>query len=87
MGQFRVTVEAVGNHGCRRDEHRKDPMSVVVGCGQPYCTDCITREYVKRLQASGASVSEATIHHWPGTNGGDSEVVDNLITMRRIGSF
>lgn len=87
MGKFRVTVEAVGNHGCQRAEHRADPNSAVIGCGQPNCTDCITREYVNRLRDSGANVSEATIHHWPGLEGGEAEVVDNLITLRRLGSF
>lgn len=84
MGQFRVTVIAVGNHGCQRDEQRKDPKMDVEGCGQPNCTDCITREYVAKLKASGGSVSEASVHHWPGTHG---EVLDNLLTKKRTGSF
>lgn len=87
MGKFRVTVEAVGNHGCARDEHRNHPKQDVIGCGFPGCTDCITREYVEKMKASGASVTEATIHHWPGLQGGDAEVLDNLLTKKRIGSF
>jgi hypothetical protein len=84
MGQFRVTVTAVGNHGCQRDEHRANPAMVITGCGQPNCTDCITREYLARLRASGGSVEQAHIHHWPGQEG---EVLDNLITQKRTGSF
>ncbi len=84
MGQFRVTVVAVGNHGCQRDEQRRDPSMFVVGCGQPNCTDCITREYVAKLKASGGSVTEASIHHWPASA---SEVLDNLLTKKRIGHF
>lgn len=84
MGMFRVTVVAMGNHGCERDQHRIAPHQDVQGCGYPGCTDCVTREYVEKLKASGATVSEATIHHWPGQIG---EVVDNLLTKKRIGQF
>ena len=84
MGQFRVTVTAVGNHGCQRDEHRANPKMDVIGCGQPFCTDCLTREFVAKLRSSGASVEQAHIHHWPGQ---PAEVLDNLLTKKRIGSF
>jgi len=86
MGQFRVTVVAVGNHGCGRsaDELGSAVWTKMEPCQRPTCTDCITRLYVEQLQAAGAAVSEATIHHWPGTKG---EVVDNVLTNLRIGSF
>jgi hypothetical protein len=84
MGMFRATVVATGNHGCQRDEHRAAPGADVEGCGRADCTDCITREYVARLKASGATIQEASIHHWPGQMG---EVVDNLVTKKRIGTF
>jgi len=87
MGKFRVIIEAVGNHGCQRDEQRADPQMDVVGCGQPTCTDCLAREFVNKLRAIGTNVTEATIHHWPGLTGGDAEVVDNLLTQKRIGTF
>lgn len=80
MGMFRVTVIAVGNHYCQRDEHRANPELEVQGCGSPTCTDCITREYVAKLKAAGASLQEATIHHWPGQQG---EVLDNLLLKKR----
>jgi len=87
MGTFRVTVVAVGNHGCQRDKSGSD---VITGCGQPGCTDCITREYVAKLK-SCATVSEAIIHHWPGSqlrpDGLAGDVVDNLLTERRLGRF
>lgn len=83
MGQFRVTVTAVGNHGCLRDV-TKDAAAIKTGCGQANCTDCITRRYLDELRASGASVEQAHIHHWPGQPG---EVLDNLITGQRSGSF
>jgi len=82
MGEFRVTVEAVaGGHGCQREygdgEH-------VVGCERAGCPDCITREFVRRLKRSGASVSVAEIVHWPREVG---QVRDDLLTGLRRGSF
>ena len=81
MGTFLATVEAVGGHGCQRD---KKDGEVVLGCELPHCPDCITREYVRRLKRTGATVNVATLQHWPGT---ESEVVDNLLTGIRKGSF
>lgn len=81
MGQFIFNLDAVGNHGCQRD--RKDGEAVI-GCERPNCTDCITREYVRRLKRSGADVSAAEIIHWPGQSG---SVTDNLLTGIRRGSF
>lgn len=81
MGTFVVGVRAVGNHGCQREKLHGE---VVTGCGQPGCTDCITREYVSKLKASGASISEASITHWPD---GEGTVIDNLRTGKRYGSF
>lgn len=81
MGEFRVTVTAVGGHGCQRQygdgEH-------VVGCERPGCPDCITREYVRRLKRSGATVSAAEILHWPREVG---QVRDDLLTGERRGTF
>lgn len=81
MGMFRATIIAVGNHGCQRELKSGE---LVAGCGQPTCTDCITREYVAKLKASGASIQEATVHHWPGS---EHEVLDNLQSTVRVGSF
>lgn len=94
MGTFRVEIQAVGGHGCQRE--RKDGTTVD-GCGQPSCPDCITREYVKNLKRSGAHFQKplpgmsqpssdgyARLIHWPGQPG---EVVDDLLTGARTGSF
>lgn len=81
MGTFVVTVRAVGNHGCERDKKHGEE---VVGCGQPYCTDCITREYVAKLKEKGANVEEATILHWPNST---PQILDNLVTKKRTGNF
>lgn len=81
MGTFVVSVQAVGGHGCQRD---KKDGEVVEGCGQPTCPDCIARGFVADLKKSGASVDKATLTHWPGD---PSEVVDDLVTKVRKGSF
>ena len=81
MGTFLVKVEAVGGHGCKRE--LGDGESVL-GCDLPHCPDCITREFVRRLKRSGSTVNEATLTHWPGQT---SEVVDDLLTGIRKGSF
>ena len=87
MGTFRVSVTAVGNHGCQR---QMNGAEIITGCGQSGCTDCITREYVEKLKKA-ASVSEAYILHWPGSqvrpDGLGGEVLDNLLTERRLGRF
>jgi hypothetical protein len=82
MGQFIVKVDAVGNHGCERGV--KDGEHVTVGCQMPGCTDCLTREYVRRLRRSGAMLNAVTITHWPGS---ESQVTDDLLTGKRTGSF
>jgi hypothetical protein len=80
MGTFRVEVQAVGGHGCQRE---KKSGEVVEGCGAPSCPDCITREYVSKLKASGASVESALLVHWPQSG----TIVDNLLDRKRVGSF
>lgn len=62
MGDFRITIDAVGGHGCMRE---LGDGETVIGCDRPGCPDCITREYVRRLKRSGAMVSRAMIEHWP----------------------
>jgi len=81
MGRFRVTVTAVGGHGCQRE--LKDG-AVVVGCGQESCPDCAARAFVDRLKDQGCSVGSATIEHWPGE---EHHVTDDLVSGVRQGSF
>lgn len=91
MGMFRVTVVAIGNHGCMRDISDGE---TVIGCDKSHCTDCITREYVRRMKRSGADVSIANIEHWPtDAQSGQfvppdtGQVLDNLVTGVRRGTF
>lgn len=81
MGDFVIKVKAVGGHGCQREI---GDGQEVHGCRSMDCPDCITREFVAKLQATGSSVIEATLTHWPGR---DNSVMDNLLTKKRIGSF
>lgn len=93
MGDFRIVVEAMGGHGCQREV--KDG-GTVMGCERPGCPDCIAREMVRRLKRSGATVHSAKLVHWPADmelNGRlvgyakENEVVDDLLTGERSGSF
>jgi hypothetical protein len=90
MGDYRVTVEAVGGHGCGREA--KDGEKVV-RCGQPSCPDCKAIEFVAALKSSGNSVTVAKLEHWPvpgaaGTTRTEKPgPIDDLITGVRSGSF
>jgi hypothetical protein len=87
MGDFRVTVEALGGHGCQRE---KGDGETVIGCDLPGCPDCMAREFVRRLKRSGATVKLAEIRHWPADMPGysaDGEVRDDLLTGARTGAF
>lgn len=81
MGRFRVTVTAIGGHGCQRE--LKDGETVP-GCGQPSCPDCAARAFVARLKEQGGSVEAATLEHWPGE---EHHVTDDLVSGVRSGSF
>jgi hypothetical protein len=90
MGTFRIEIQAVGNHGCQR---AVKSFEKVEGCKQPGCVDCLAREFVEKLKASGAFFSEtgdrngigyALLTHWPG---GERTVTDNLLTGLRSGDF
>lgn len=63
MGDFRITVNAVGGHGCQREV--KDG-GTVYGCGSMSCPDCVTAQFVAALARIGASVVSAKLEHWPG---------------------
>ena len=80
MGDFIVRVKATGGHGCQREI--KDG-ELVPGCGQAGCPDCTARRFVQELKKT-CMMQEATLTHWPGDK---SEVVDDLLTGIRKGSF
>lgn len=81
MGNFRIELNAVGGHGCQREVKAGE---IVTGCGHAQCPDCVAREFVKQMKATGSAVDSATLTHWPGST---SEVKDDLLTGIRHGSF
>ena len=89
MGDFRITIEAVGGHGCGREA--KDG-EVVTRCGQPHCPDCKAAAFVADLKV-GNSVAKAIIEHWPvpgaaGTTRTEGAgPIDDLLTGTRQGKF
>lgn len=86
MGNFRVTVDAVGNHGCQRDVPEGGNPSRP--CGDPSCTDCMSADFVQRLRTSGAHVLEATLQHWPAEMGCTGQHPrDNLLSGARVVGF
>lgn len=62
MGDFRMTIEAVGGHGCDRTAKQGDEVR---GCGGETCPDCIFARFVSELQRAGMRPTRATMHHWP----------------------
>ncbi len=79
MGNYRITIAAIGNHG--QDRAKGDGEIVDFGTDTP---EAIIKRAVEELQAHGESVSEATVHHWPGQ---PTQPVDNLLTGKRTGKF
>lgn len=79
MGNYRVIINAVGDHG--QDRTKGHGEIVDFGENSP---EAIVKRAVEELKATGNTVSEASVHHWPGT---DSEVLDNLLTGKRTGKF
>lgn len=90
MGDFRITIDAVGGHGCQREI---TTGQTVTPCGRPSCPDCAARAFVKQLQEMGCSVQGATLEHWPArmgalrSRGDKAGPVEDLITGVRAGSF
>lgn len=80
MGNFRVVIEAVGGHG----QHRHLGNGETVQDWPEGTPEAIIAEAVKELRNKGCSIAEATFHHWPNA---DQQVLDNLLTGKRTGSF
>jgi hypothetical protein len=81
MGTFKIEITAVGGHGCQREI--KDG-GTVYGCGRRDCPDCEARAVIDALRRISCSIEEAKLTHWPGEPG---QVVDDLLTRKRSGSF
>jgi hypothetical protein len=96
MGDYRITIDAVGGHGCQREV--KDGGPLQPDCGSKHCPDCAARRLVAELQSIGNTVMAAKLEHWPesmmrwdgsmGDRGGSAHgPIDDLKTGVRSGSF
>lgn len=90
MGDFRIIINAVGGHG--QDRSKKDGEVVDFNTDGPGSPEAIAKEFVEKLQASGCSVQSAIVEHWPVDNYPESreagkEIIDDLLTGVRKGSF
>ena len=82
MGDFRIEINGVGNHGCQRNV--KSGETKLAACGQSGCVDCNAWQFVDTLKKSGNSITSATLMHWPQSG---PQIVDDLQTGKRTGSF
>lgn len=82
MGHYRIEIQAVGGHGCHRDEV-KDGQEITAPCGNASCPDCKAGAFVQDLRKT-ENVESAKLIHWPDT---PEQVVDDLVTGVRQGSF
>ncbi len=87
MGNFRIVIDAVGNHG--QDREKKDGEVVDFGTNTP---EAKAKKFVEELQGSCGQVT-AKVIHWPNTTEGPLDfsgnecITDDLITGVRKGSF
>lgn len=82
MGLYRIEIEAVGGHGCKREIKSGEKS---FGCGSLHCPDCMARLFVRILSMLlGNTVQKAKLTHWPGEQ---CEVQDDLLTGERTGNF
>lgn len=88
MGDFRITIEGVGNHGCGRGTERQGTRDVggiptaigleVARCRLMHCVDCRVAEFVERLRREGCcSIHTARLEHWPVPGAAGTTRVDN----------
>lgn len=85
MGTHRITIVAVGNHGCGR---KAKDGSKVERCGNVVCVDCQAVAFVKQLQTHGDSIVSATLEHWPADQHNPTAgPVDDLVKGTRAGEF
>lgn len=83
MGQFKISIDAIGAHGCERKARGGDKL--FNRCGKFGCADCMAYDFVQMLRVKGFTVEAASLTHFPGAR---QEVVDDLlVNERKTGSF
>lgn len=79
MGNFKVVIEAVGNHGT--DREAKEGEQIKFGEPGPFNPDALAKQFVEQL---GGSIVSAKLIHWPDT----TPIIDDLKTgLRSAGDF
>lgn len=81
MGTFRIIIQGTGGHGVHRGAQNGETVDFTADGGNT--PDALAKEFVDNL-AQHATLSEATITHWPGQS---SQVLDDLLSGKRAGSF
>lgn len=79
MGQFNISITAVGGHGCERKA--KTGEKLYQRCGKFGCPDCMAYDFVQQMKYRGAIIEEAKFTHWPNT---PTEVIDDLVNNQRL---
>lgn len=92
MGDFRIVIEAVGGHGQDRDKKTGDVVDF--SKGGPNCPEALALKFIEAMKEAGMTPNQAYIVHWPLDNYGgqlknnrSSQIVDDLLTGKRNGSF
>jgi hypothetical protein len=76
MGNFKIEIEAVGNHGT--DRTAKQGEAIAFGDPGPSNPDALAKAFTDAL-AAGSTIVNAKLTHWPDT----TPIVDNLKTGHR----
>jgi hypothetical protein len=81
MGNFRIVIEGVGAHGDDRTAKEGEALSIPpVGESGFKSPDQLATEAVALFKGKVTDL-KATLTHWPGE---PSEVVDDLVAMKRV---
>jgi len=97
VGDYRITIDAVGGHGCAREtKSGQRPYR----CRRDDCVDCQVARFVEQLKQRGNSISQSKIEHWPAERFGGLEPnpnpgpidvtkprADGFLEEVRLGSF
>jgi hypothetical protein len=94
MGDFRIVINAVGGHGQDRSKKHGEKVDFTGDSGYHSATtpETIAQVLIAALRSTGCSIDSAKVIHWPADNYPDQreagkEVVDDLLTGVRTGSF
>lgn len=77
MGNFKIEIEAIGNHGTDRTAKEGEPINL--GDPGPNNPDALASQFVAKL-AESCNLVGAKLTHWPDT----TPIVDDLKTGTRV---